>query len=85
MMEREKKLLVYNVFALLFGVWFMLLGWAWVYYFNLLFVFPFALAGFFLWRMGRHQKSLLSKIAGATLLAGLISSLASLVILLLKN
>ena len=76
--------MVYNVLALLCGVWFMLLGWVWTYYINLVFVFPFAIVGFFLWRMCRQSKSFLNKIAGATLLAGLISSIGALILLVVR-
>ena len=80
--KTERQLMVYNVLALLCGVWFMLLGWVWTYYINLFFVFPFAIAGFFLWRLGRPHNSFLNKIAGATLLAGFICSIASLILML---
>lgn len=47
------KKLVFNIVALICSLWFALLSWAWVYLFNVLFVFPVAIVGFVFWRMGR--------------------------------
>ena len=85
-MNGEKKLLVINICALLCAVWFLLLGWVWVYFANIIFVFPVAILGFFLWRKGRSvEKKKLNKIVGWVFLAGIVSSLGSLVVLSFFN
>jgi hypothetical protein len=82
----EKRLFIVNILALVCAVWFLLLGWMWVYFFNVILVFPFAIIGFFLWRKGRAaEKKLLNKVTGWMLLSGLVSSVGVLVVLLLFN
>ena len=82
-MASEKRFLTYNLLALLCATWFLLLGWAWFFYFNVVFVFPFAIIGFFLWRNGRRaERKLLNKIVGWMLLAGLVSSAGYLIAVL---
>ncbi len=77
-MASEKRFLTYNLLALLCATWF--------YYFNVVFVFPFAIIGFFLWRNGRGaEKKLLNKITGWMLLAGLVSSIGYLIVVSLNN
>jgi hypothetical protein len=86
LMATEKRFLTYNILALIFALWFLLAGWAWIYSLNVFFVFPFAIAGFFLWRIGREaENKLLNKIVGWMLWAGLVSSLGFLVAQLFRK
>lgn len=85
-MTKERRLQIYNVLAFLCSVWFLLLGWIWVYWVNVMIVFPFAILGFFFWRAGRDADiKLLNKITGWVLVAGLVSSIAFFVGLLTRN
>ncbi|MEK6781363.1 MAG: hypothetical protein AABY93_06635 [Bacteroidota bacterium] len=76
-MINEKRLRIYNVLALVFALWFLLAGWTWVIKLSYIFlVYPFAIAGFFLWRTGQGaEKKQLNKIVGWVLWAGLVSSI----------
>lgn len=47
-MKTEARLRTYTILSLIFGLWFLALGWLWVYLFNVVFVFPLALIGFVL-------------------------------------
>lgn len=74
-----KRDLIYRILALVFSLWFLLAGWIWVYYINIIFVFPFAIIGFILWRRERNQKaSKLNVVTGWALVTGLIVSIVSL-------
>jgi hypothetical protein len=74
-MDRSR---LFNVLAILCGLWFLLAGWMWVYFFNVIFVFPIAIAGFVLWRKGRaDRKRTWNVVAGILLLAGLMTSIVS--------
>jgi phosphoglycerol transferase MdoB-like AlkP superfamily enzyme len=85
-MTAEKRYLIYNIFALVCAIWFLLTGWMWFYYMNLIMTFPFAIVGFFLWRQGRGaEKKLLNKIVGWMLLAGLTISIGYLVVVAVMN
>lgn len=85
-MMTERRLFVFNIIALLCAIWFLLLGWMWVYYVNIIFVFPFAILGFFLWRKGRAaEKKILNTVVGWLLFAGLVTSLSILVVLSFFN
>jgi hypothetical protein len=39
-----------RVLALICAIWFVLTGWMWLYAANILFSYPFAILGFFLWK-----------------------------------
>ncbi len=85
-MTAEKRYLIYNILALVCAIWFMLTGWMWFYYINIILVFPFAIIGFFLWWQGRRaERKLLNKIVGWMLLAGLIISIGYLIVVSVKN
>jgi len=85
-MTTERKLLAYNILALLCAIWFLLLGWLWTYFVNIIIVFPFAIIGYFLWRKGREaEKKILNKVVGWMLLVGLVSSIGTLVVVSLFN
>ena len=65
------------------AIWFLLLGWEWVYFFNIVFVFPFAIVGFFLSRQGRAaERKLLNKIVGWLLVGGLVIAIGTLLVVL---
>ncbi len=85
-MTNDRKKLIFNIIALICGIWFLLLGWFWAWLINVIFVFPMAIVGFILWRLGRgSSKPLLNTIVGWLLLAGLITALGSLLLLTLRN
>jgi len=85
-MTIERKKLIFNILALICSIWFLLLGWFWAWLINVIIVFPFAVIGFFLWRLGRGStKPLLSRIVGWLLIAGLATTLGSLLFLMLRN
>ncbi|MBX9852092.1 MAG: hypothetical protein K2X86_10070 [Cytophagaceae bacterium] len=83
----DKNAFRFNLTALLFGIWFLLTGWMWVYFINLLLSFPIGILAFFLWKKGKKlaPQSKLNKAALMVLIAGVIASLTSLVILLMFN
>jgi hypothetical protein len=85
-MTSEKRYLIYNILALVCAIWFLLTGWMWFYYMNVILSFPFAMVGFFLWRQGRRtEKKLLSKIVGWMLLAGLTITIGYLITVSVRN
>lgn len=85
-MTLERKTLIANLLAFICALWFLLMGWVWVYYFNVVFVFPLAIAGFFLWRYGRKANhKLFNKIIGWMLVAGVACSLGFLIFVLIGN
>lgn len=74
-----QRKLFYNSISLLCGTWFVLLGWAWVYWFNILFVFPVGILGAYFWYLGKGgEYQILNRLAGIFLALGLVSSIASL-------
>lgn len=85
-MTIERRKLIFNILALICGIWFLLLGWFWAWLVNVIFVFPVAIVGFFLWRAGRGSaKPLLNRIVGWLMIAGLVATLGSLLLLTLRN
>ncbi len=66
-----------NLVALLCGIWFLLSGWMWMFLMNLVISYPFAILGFILWNSARKTapKSILNRVAGGFLIAGLVASL----------
>jgi len=83
-MTNDRKKLIFNIIALICGIWFLLLGWFWAWLINVIFVFPVAIVGFILWRLGRGS-SKLNRIVGWLLLAGLVTTLGSLLLFALRN
>lgn len=78
--------MIYNIIALLCAIWFVLTGWMWFYYMNIILSFPFAIFGFFLWKKGREaEKKTLNKITGWLLMAGVIISFGYLIGATLSN
>lgn len=85
-MVSEKRLFIFNILALVCSIWFLLFGWLWTYLINVIVVFPFAIAGFFLWRKGREsKKKQLNKIIGWLLLTGLVTSVGTLIAVTIFN
>jgi len=76
-MTKEKWHRVCNIIAIICGVWFLLLGWFWVWYINIFLAYPVGIIGFFLWLAGRKaERKKLNKIAGYLLLIGLVISIS---------
>jgi hypothetical protein len=70
-----------SVLALLCSLWFLALGWAWVYFINIVFVFPIAILGFIFWRKSKNIKpTVLNRITGIIFLIGLLTSLSALIL-----
>lgn len=85
-MTIDRKKLIFNILALICSIWFLLLGWFWAWLINVIFVFPVAIVGFILWRLGRDStKPLLNRIVGWLLLAGLAATLGALLLFMLRN
>ncbi|MEY4931534.1 MAG: hypothetical protein RI909_2258 [Bacteroidota bacterium] len=85
-MTIEKRYLIYNILALVCAIWFLLTGWMWFYYINIIVSIPFAIIGFFLWKRGRGaEKKLLNKIVGWVLVTGLTVSIGYLIAVSIRN
>jgi hypothetical protein len=82
----QKKYLLFNIIALVCAIWFVLTSWFWTYFAALIISYPVGMIGIIFWRLGKHtDKKLLNTITGWTFLAGLITSVAALVILIAMN
>lgn len=79
-MKSEKKELIYNILSLICGIWFILTGWLWTYWINLLIAYPVFLIGAFLWKKAKeiNQKNPLNKFAAIVLILGFFISIISL-------
>lgn len=86
-MEGKSTAKLYYLFAIICGTWFLTTSWVWVYYTNLVFSFPVALLGLFLWSRGRkiNPGSRANPIAMWLLITGLATSAISFVILFFFN
>jgi hypothetical protein len=70
--------LTFNIVALLCSIWFVLLSWAWVYLFNVIFVFPVGILGFVLWRLGRDSEyRVVSRVTAVLLAIGVVTSITA--------
>ena len=79
-MASQRTLNILNILAIICGLWYVAFGWVWAWLINVLFVFPFAIAGVFLWWAGRKaEKKELNKVAGWLLVVGTVASIAMLV------
>jgi hypothetical protein len=81
-MENEGKAFLYNLFALLGGIWFLLTGWMWGFLANLVLAYPIGVIGFLFWYRGRRLApgKLLNRIALGFFVAGAIASVGALFI-----
>jgi len=66
------------VIAILFALWFAGAGIIWVYWFCLIFGYPFGIASFFIWRYIRKDEKSRNRIIPVILIAGLLLSLGML-------
>jgi hypothetical protein len=77
----------YNALSVLCGLWFLITGWIWVYYVNLVIGYPIALIGILLWKKGR-QTDPANKLNKAALIIHMLAfgiSLIALILLLSNN
>ena len=83
-MQTAAKRPYYSAFSIALGIWFCLTSWLWVYYMNIVFSFPAALLGMFLWWKGRNsgEHPTVNKIALYVHITGLVISLTALAFLL---
>ena len=86
-MEASTKAAYFNTGSLVCGTWFLLTGWFWVYYINLIIALPIGILGAYLWKKGKDTLpgAMLNRIAGILLVAGVVSSIAGLLILFVFN
>lgn len=86
-MEGKSNAKLYYLFSIICGTWFLVTGWVWAYFANLMFSYPVALLGLFLWSRGKklNPGSKANLIALWLFVAGLVISLIALIILLFNN
>lgn len=86
-MEGKSNAKLYYLFAIICGTWFLVTSWFWVYFANLIFSYPVALLGMFLWSRGKklNPGSKANPIALWLHVAGLSISIIALLILLFNN
>jgi hypothetical protein len=86
-MEGKSNAKLYYLFAIICGTWFLVTSWVWVYFANLIISYPVALLGLFLWSRGKklNPGSKANLIALCLLIAGLVISIISFVILFFYN
>lgn len=82
-MEGKSTAKLYYLFAIICGTWFLATSWVWSYFANLMFSYPVALLGLFLWSRGKklNPGSKANPVALWLFIAGMVTSLISLVIL----
>lgn len=80
-----KRARIYYIISLLCGIWFLLTGWIWGYYANVIIAYPFALLGLFFWWRGKqnHAASKLNLISFRLLIFGLIVSVGTALVFIL--
>jgi hypothetical protein len=78
---------LYNILAISCAVWFLISGWAWLYFMNLFISFPFAALGLFFWYKARKAGSnnALNRITLILFISGAVISVTVLLILLFTN
>lgn len=83
-METVRSSRYFNILSLVFGTWFLLTSWMWVYYVNLFVSIPIGLAGLFFWYRARRLNgpTALNKAALALHALAVVSCLLTLVLLL---
>jgi hypothetical protein len=85
-MEASSSKLI-NIAAICCAVWFILTGWIWIYYINLLISFPVAIIGLWLWFRSKRKgtASVLTKVTIVLFAVGGILSISVLIALLTAN
>lgn len=63
------------IVAVLFAVWFVAVGWVWVYYANIIYALPFGIASLVIWLWIKKDGKKRNKIIPLFLLIGLTFSL----------
>jgi len=78
-MNDAKKALLYNSFAFICGVWFVLTSWIWGYLANLIMSYPIGVVGFILWYRGRrlNRASNLNRVTLGLFIVGVVASIAA--------
>lgn len=86
-MEGKSKLRFYSIGALICALWFLMTGWLWVYFANLVISMPFGLLGFYFWSKARNldPANKLVKTSLIILILGILVSIATLIALLIEN
>ena len=78
-MPSQRTSNILNILAIICATWYIVFGWVWAWYINVMFVFPFAIIGFFLWLAGRKaERKGLSRTAGIMLIVGTATSFGAL-------
>ena len=63
------------IVAVLFAVWFVAVGWVWVYYANIIYALPFGIASLVIWFFIKKDLNKRNKIIPALLVIGMVDSL----------
>lgn len=63
------------IVAVLFAVWFVSVGWVWVYYANIIYALPFGIASLAIWFFIKKDLKKRNKIIPALLVIGMVDSL----------
>ncbi|GAB1430492.1 hypothetical protein MASR2M18_13250 [Ignavibacteria bacterium] len=71
--------------AILFAVWFTVLGIVWVYWFALIFAYPFGIASLVIWSYIKKDGKKRNKIIPVILIVGLLCSFSSLGYILISQ
>ena len=61
--------------AVLFAVWFVAVGWVWVYYANIIYALPFGIASLAIWLFIKKDHKKRNKIIPSLLVIGMVVSL----------
>ncbi len=75
-MKKETRDLLFNIFALICSLWFLMNSSVWYYCINLIIAYPVGLLGFYIWYKGK-KTSVLSKIILWILILGLAFSIVT--------
>lgn len=85
-MASQRTYTVLNIISIICAAWYILCGWMWWWYMNIVFVFPFAIISFILWLIGRKaEKKGLNKTAGIMLIIGTVTSFGVLLFFVLAD
>lgn len=63
------------IVAVLFAVWFVAVGWVWVYYANIIYALPFGIASLVIWFFIKKDLKKRNKIIPTLLVIGTVVSL----------